>query len=241
MLTPKNLIKILEPFPEGFNIPFRICTEEEIKKSLTKACFFPHFSPIFYKVEDCLTMTHRYLYGYLQDERFFAEEKDKIKEIFEFTEPLSDKLKSLSDKIQNNNSVSVHIRRGDYLKNPKIFPTMPLSYYEDGADYIQSKTKEPIHLFVFSDDTEWVTKNFKSKHSFTIVPQNSTIEDLHLMSLCQHNIIANSTYSWWAAYLNKNPNKIVIAPDYWSDKLKKWGKDIVLKDWIILHVKKDEK
>lgn len=219
-----------KPFPKDFKVPFRLCTKNEIKKSRTKSCNFPRFSPSFFQKADCLSISR----GYLQDERFFAEEKTAIKNIFQFNDPLPERLQPLVKQIKNQNSVSVHIRRGDYIRKPTLYPIMSLDYYEAGADYIHNKIQKPIHLFVFSDDTKWVKDNFKSKYPFTIIPRNSAIEDLHLMSLCQHNIIANSTFSWWAAYLNKNRNKIVIAPDQWNLIDKWWGDDIILKEWIVL-------
>ena len=223
-------ICLMEPFDPAFRIPYRLCTQDETAQASQKACAFPRYSSEFLEKDDCET-----IWGcYLQDERFFANDRDFIRGLFQFSQPLPDRFKTLTEAIRKTNSVAVHIRRTDYLYNPERYATLSLDYYESGADYIRDKTNSPIHLFVFSDDTNWVRNNFRSKHPFTVIPRNTTIEDLHLMSLCHHNIIANSTYSWWGAYLNKNPNKIVIAPDQWDKVDTWWGDDIILKDWVVL-------
>ena len=215
---------------DAFDLPFRFCTPAEVQKAEQKQCAFYRFDPAFFKQSDCSMMLH----AYLQDERFFADKADLIKKMFRFSRPLAPELTPLKNEIITGNSVAVHIRRGDYLEKPHLYPILPLSYYEAGADYIRKKTHSPVHLYIFSDDTDWVEKNFKSKHPFTIVRGNSGVTDLHLMTLCHHDIIANSTFSWWGAYLNKNPDKIVIAPDVWNLEDTWWGDEVILKDWIVL-------
>lgn len=218
-----------KPF-DNFNISYRLCTQPEIEQSLKHQCYFPYYSDQIFKNPECLT----FMFSYLQDERFFADQKEYIKEIFQYSTQLPDNLSDIINDIKSKNSVSIHIRRGDYLLYPKIYPIMSIDYYEKGANYIRYKTQKPIHLYVFSDDIKWVKENFRSKYPFTIIEGNKDIIDMQLMSLCHHNIIANSTFSWWGAYLNKNPNKIVIAPDQWNNEDILWGRNIILKDWIIL-------
>ena len=213
-----------------FKLPFRRCTPEEERIANSKICSVGRFSHGFMQKSDCLKFD-----AYFQDERFFADHKDFIKNLFQFTEPFPEKVLDLAEEIKSRNSVSIHIRRGDYLWEKR--PIMSLEYYEAGADYIQSKTKLPIRLYVFSNDVKWVKENFRSKYPFTIVEGNSAVTDMHLMTLCHHNIIANSSFSWWGAYLNSNSGKIVIAPNTWDFKHPWWGDDIILKDWIILDAK----
>lgn len=222
-------ICLKEPFNPAFNVNYRICTPEEIKKAREKPCNFVRFSPAIYNKSDCTTLK-----GYLQNERFFEDQKDFIKEIFQFKEKLPRQLDALVEEIKNKNSVAVHIRRGDYLYSPNVYPIMSVEYYQQGADYIQSKSADPIHLYIFSDDIKWVRDNFKTTYPFTLIQGNSATQDMQLMSLCKHNIIANSTFSWWGAYLNKNPKKIVVAPDKWNLINKWWGDDIILKNWVVL-------
>lgn len=222
-------ICLKEPFNPAFNVNYRICTKEEIQNANKNPCDFSRFLPAIYNKSDCTTLK-----GFLQNERFFEDQKDFIKEIFQFKEKLPQRLDNIVAEIKNKNSVAIHIRRGDYLYAPDIYPIMSMGYYQQGADYIQSKSTDPIHLYIFSDDIRWVKKNFKTTYPFTIIQGNSATIDMQLMSLCKHNIIANSTFSWWGAYLNKNPDKIVIAPNKWNLNDKWWGNDIILKDWIIL-------
>lgn len=140
------------------------------------------------------------------------------------------------NKIKKNKSVSIHVRRGDYLtkKNRSIYNTCNLKYYQDAIN-ILNKRYEDLHYFIFTDDIKWVMKNFKS--DFTIIGNNDKepIIDLYLMSKCDHNIIANSTFSWWGAFLNKNLNKTVISPTKWylDEKINKITTDKLLpKNWI---------
>ena len=219
-----------EPFDDSFNIPIRRCSKYEIFKAKRHSCAFARYSPLLFTVDGCLTISN----GYLQDERFFAEERDIIKRMFQLARPLPKHLQVIINKIAKVNSVAVHIRRSDYLKYPRIYPKITLQYYEAGADYIQKHSKSPIHLFIFSDDYKWVKTNFKSKYPFTIIAHNTPADDLFLMSVCHHNIIANSTFSWWGAYLNKHTDKIVIAPDHWNNRYPWWGEDIILRDWVVL-------
>lgn len=120
--------------------------------------------------------------------------------------------KFISD-IKDTESVSIHFRRGDYVTN-KSYLVLDLKYYYNAVELIRSKLKNP-NFYIFSDDIDWVKRNFKNKLKSKITFQDcnlSNIEDLMLMSNCKHNIIANSTFSWWGAWLNKNLDKIVIAP-----------------------------
>ncbi len=118
------------------------------------------------------------------------------------------------------NTVSLHIRRGDYVSNPhtnSIHGTCSLQYYQQALQLIEQKYPK-LNLFVFSDDPEWTQAHIQSSHPMVFVNHNGSEtahEDLHLMSLCQHNIIANSSFSWWAAWLNQYPDKIICYPDPW--------------------------
>ncbi|NCQ11249.1 MAG: alpha-1,2-fucosyltransferase, partial [Bacteroidetes bacterium] len=116
----------------------------------------------------------------------------------------------------NSNSVSLHIRRGDYVDN-KYFAQIPLEYYYNSIELIENKFPNSSY-YVFSDNLNWVKNNFKTNVNLHFVDANDSSTDfmeLYLMSKCNHNIIANSTFSWWGAWLNKNPDKIVIAPKVW--------------------------
>ena len=139
--------------------------------------------------------------GHWQSEKYFRKTKEEIYNII--------KKKSFVG-FNFLNSCSIHVRRGDYLNIPDIHPTQPIDFYKKALDIIQPKGK----TFIFSNDINWCKKNFKFKNMI-FVEGHSNIEDLLCMSLCENNIIANSTFSWWGAYLNQNKNKVVIYPSAW--------------------------
>nr|WP_297165291.1 alpha-1,2-fucosyltransferase [uncultured Dysgonomonas sp.] len=158
------------------------------------------------------------LFGYFQNENYFKEISRQLKVDFTFRTPLTGKNDKIRHKIEQENSVSIHIRRGDYINTNTNLPILDLSYYKKAIEYIISEIDNP-YFFIFSDGIEWVKINLdlsnlnhefidwnKNEHSYT---------DMQLMSLCKNNIIANSSFSWWAGWLNNNPDKMVIAPRKW--------------------------
>ncbi|NDW18397.1 alpha-1,2-fucosyltransferase [Dysgonomonas sp. 216] len=157
--------------------------------------------------------------GYFQNERYFDGIKDVLLSDFRFREELNDKNKSLALKIADTNSVSVHVRRGDYL-TPHVgnLNLLDKGYYSEAINTIKEKIINP-EFVVFSDDIEWVRQNLDlPSGNVTFVDWNKgtdSYKDMQLMSLCKHNIIANSSFSWWGAWLNRNPEKMVVAPKQW--------------------------
>lgn len=182
------------------------------------------------------------LVGYWQSPKYFEGLEEKLRSQLILNKELSDKAIVVSKLIKSyNNSVSIHIRRGDYLTKYKhIYCHQKKTYYIDGVNYISTKLKtEDITLFVFSDDIEWCIKNVNYSHKTIFVDSKDmyTYEDMILMSECEHNIIANSSYSWWSAWLNANPTKIVVCPKNWfaDNKLNNsFVKDIFPASWITL-------
>lgn len=156
--------------------------------------------------------------GYFQSEKFFIENKEDIVKKFKVgikSEILKyENVMLFLASIKNNGKplVSIHVRRGDYLRFPHIHPVCSLDYYKKSMEIIKNKVGEVNFLFV-SDDKHWIKENFESLG--IISPFNDDIEDLILLSNSDHNIIANSSFSWWGAYLNENRNKIIIAPKTW--------------------------
>jgi hypothetical protein len=171
-----------------------------------------------------------YLDGYFQNEDYFKPIREQLLHDFKFPAGNIEKKDAILEAL---NPVSIHVRRGDYLR-PEVnafHGTLPLSYYQQAKDKLEMQVSSP-HYFVFSDDPEWCRLNFDFLgDKVTIVSEASanTWEDMYLMSLCSHNIIANSSYSWWGAWLNNNPNKVIIAPDNWFVSAKT---DIVPLNWI---------
>lgn len=152
---------------------------------------------------------NNYYIGYWQTYRYFSDAEFKLKE--------SQKLinTKVKDKILKSNAVSIGVRRGDYVKLGAII--CDIEYYKKAIQLIYEKLDNPI-FFIFSDDIQWCKKNIKlSDQHFFVEPNKDTpFENMELMSLCKHNIISNSTYEWWGAFLNKNKKKIVIYPKRWK-------------------------
>ncbi len=157
-----------------------------------------------------------FYYGGWHTEKYFVGAKDIVDDIFEFNTPNDEKNCSFITSIKSTNSVSLHVRRGDFFNNDNINlfgGVCTTAYFQKAISTMESKVANP-HFFVFSNDLAWVKENIFIKN-VTYVDCNAgknSWKDMYLMSLCQHNIIANSTFSWWGAWLNKNKNKIVISP-----------------------------
>jgi hypothetical protein len=181
-----------------------------------------------------------YFWGGWHNEKYFNEINSDISRIFSFKISNSDtRILNLQREICSKISVSIHIRRGDYLNNniAYIFGGIcDLEYYKRAIDFIKLKTDNP-YFYIFSDDKNWVKENFSMPNS-EIVDFNygeDSWKDMYLMSLCKHNINANSTFSWWAAWLNKNNNKIVIVPEIFNSK---GESDIYPESWIKIPISK---
>lgn len=181
------------------------------------------------------------IHGYFQSEKYFKEIRADIIQDFTLKSPLSPYSKSVEEKILASSlSASIHIRRGDYVTNShanNTHGTCSLEYYEQSIALLDSKF-DKIHFFIFSDDIEWVKNNLSVKNCTHIENDSSRIvhEDIYLMSLCQHNIIANSSFSWWGAWLNCNEEKVVIAPKNWfkDPKMQLQASDIIPETWLKL-------
>ena len=180
-----------------------------------------------------------YLEGYWNSEKYFIDFADIIRREFTLKIPQSGKNKELAEMIGSTQSVSIHIRRGDYILDEQANKThgmCGLDYYHSCVEHLAGAVGEP-HFFVFSDDPAWCRDNLRLPCSVTFVSHNDmqhSYEDLRLMTLCKHNIIANSTFSWWGAWLNPNKDKIVFAPRKWFNdgKKKKHSSDIIPLRWI---------
>lgn len=157
-----------------------------------------------------------YLDGYWGSEAHFKPIEALLRQTLSVRTPLAGQNLHMADSIQACNAVSVHYRRGDYVTNPDCLVTSE-DYYRQAVKHIADRVENP-HFFIFSDEPQWLRENFRISHPFTVVDINNAetnYEDMRLMNLCQHNIIANSTFSWWGAWLNANPAKIVVAPYRW--------------------------
>lgn len=170
------------------------------------------------KIKELFKKKDIYLDGYWASEYYFSDYSTEIRDIFTLKDEIISEIDSgLIAEIMSLASVSIHVRRGDYVHN-KFFHNLGLDYFYKAVEYIKRVVKNPV-FFVFSDDLKWVKENFglDTKNVNYIDNNYDGCIDLYLMSLCKHNIIANSTFSWWGAYLNKNKYKVVIAPLIWYD------------------------
>ncbi len=209
------------------------------KLGLTKPKVFRQgglgYNPKFEEVTDNI-----YLRGYWQSERFFQDCKDVIRSDFEFiTQPTGLNLEIHQEILETESSISLHVRRGDYLdqKNKSIFSRCSQEYYEQAVGLIAEQCQITPKVYLFSDDPEWVSNHFKlpfEMRAITHNPADKAIEDLRLMTACKHHVIANSSFSWWGAWLGQNPNKITVVPARWFADPKYSNPDIYCKGWIRL-------
>lgn len=176
-----------------------------------------------------------YLKGYFQSEKYFRPAKEIIREELSFKEAKIKNIKEFAAKLSNHQSISVHIRRGDFHKDKstsEYHGVLTDDYYLSAIEIIRSKISDPSFYFL-SDDIKWVKENLAIPEAIYVSGEitKNHIEDLYLMSQCRHNIIANSSFSWWGAWLNDNPGKIVIAPEKWFNKGPKDTQDLLPEGW----------
>lgn len=239
-----------------FNIIEKFATEKEVKKTISykakpyrlliKILRLPskhlanhykekmgfNFDPDILKIKNDV-----YLDGYWQTEKYFKNIREIIREEFTVKSRPNKQNSEILNEIQNSNSIAIHIRRGDYVFNPKILEIhglCSLEYYKNGLEILKEKVSNP-RIFVFSDDSHWVKENMDFGESAIYVTHNDPdkgYEDLRLMKNCKHFIIANSSFSWWGAWLSTNPSKLVIAPKRWMKDESYIVKDHLPENWI---------
>ena len=192
-------------------------TNSRVMRSILKAAsiFFPKgrvykpkycsYSPEFEKIPD-----NTFLVGYFESEKIFAGIKDLVRKRFTFAPECFDP--ALTSEVRACESIAIHIRRGDKVTNDSFASETP--YIKDAIARILSLTDNP-KFFVFSDDISWCRENLPKVHDtdYTFIEGRTPPQDMALMTQCKHVIMGPSTFSWWGAWLNDNPNKIIIAPD----------------------------
>ena len=177
-----------------------------------------------------------YLMGYWQSEKYFKDCEELVRGDFKFKLPLDGINLELSMRMRGGQSISLHVRRGDYLTHTatsKIFNVCSVDYYRSAVEYIADRIPFP-HFFVFSDDLQWAKANLSIPYPVSFIEGNHgsrSYIDMQLMGLCGHQIIANSSFSWWGAWLNRNPKKIVIAPRLWFNNGMN-DSDLIPSDWL---------
>lgn len=186
---------------------------------------------LMYKPE-IFQLKHGYVDGYWQSEKYFCDIHSIILKDFRFPPVNDSKNRELLDRISQQTTVSIHIRRGDYANG---FPMMTPQYYENAISYFENKYKK-VFFLVFSNDMEWARQNVKFSQG-EFIDWNTGKEswkDMHLMTQCNHHIIANSSFSWWGAWLNQKENKEVIAPSVWFHHQE--TPDVYCEGWKIINI-----
>ena len=164
-----------------------------------------------------------HLIGYWQGLKYFEDVQEELRLELQPPDDFFD------NKVKpTENSVSLHVRRTDYMHIQDHHPVCSIDYYKHALSLIDHD-----HIFIFSDDIKWCQNNLDDKN-VTFVHNEDPLHDMWLMSNCTHNIIANSTFSWWSAWLNSNPNKVVIAPKNWFGPAAPSDRDVVPEKWIRL-------
>lgn len=177
------------------------------------------------------------LNGYWQSEKYFVEIAELLRQDLVLKPTIPEANRATLSAMMKVNSVSIHVRRGDYVTNAKTnsyHGVLPLDYFRRAIRTIEERVSDPFY-FIFSDDIAWVRENIKIDNSIVVDSNSPDVEyeDLRLMASCKHNIIANSSFSWWGAWLNKNPEKIVVAPRNWF-AVDVDSSDLVPPGWIRL-------
>lgn len=201
------------------------------RKSYREIDFY--FDDNFFKAGD-----NTYLSGYRQSEKYFEIIADKIILDFQIKPSLIKEVSETANQLRLENSIAIHIRRGDF-SNPIVndyHGILEATYYQHAITKMNAQINDP-RFYVFSDDPSWVEQNLSFTSPVEMISSKyttSSIEDFYLISQCRHQIIANSTFSWWAAWLNPNPDKIVIAPKKWFNNAPYDTKDLIPESWITL-------
>jgi hypothetical protein len=171
------------------------------------------YYPEFYELPD-----NTWLHGNYQSEKFFAPVADLLRHQFTFRYPPTPAVEAMAERIKSGSSVGIHFRRGDYLGQYNGIGVLSAEYYDRAIDLLKGLLPKDTVYYLFSDDIEAVEREYRPSvpHLFVKCFDHANYYDkIRLMQLCKHNVIANSTFSWWAAWLNPNPSKIVIAPYKW--------------------------
>jgi len=221
---------------------FQLPNDIPLKSSYLQS-FFLHF--LYPRIKNtmfgkCFLQNPDTLFGYFQSETYFKDAEEQIRNDFRFKLPLIGGNERIAEEMKQSTSVSIHVRRGDYITNKyakEHFLPCPINYYRQAINYLLEKTDNP-QFYVFSDEPDWAREHLPLPNA-TFVDWNKGKDswvDMQLMSLCQHNIIANSSFSWWGAWLNPHPEKIVIAPAEWLKDKKANANisDLIPKKWIRL-------
>jgi len=250
------------PLHNGFELDriFNISAKQASKKDIRKVYhyfvgkylysrIYRHYFPVMktevrevesapYRPDILETKGDFYYDGYWADHRYFDDVRPALLKEFSLKKTLDKKNEDFLNSLRGKSVCSLHVRRGDYLKDPDYRGICDLDYYQQSIKIVKERIAKPISYLVFSNDISWCRENLAGSfgnEQVIYVDWNKGCEsykDLYLMRQCQVNIIANSSFSWWGAYLNETPNKIVVSPPRYKNK--DMGFKITLDDWICL-------
>ena len=199
-----------------------------------RCAYYSVWSPQEYKKIDLKDEKRNvYLEGWFQSYKYFEDCEEDIRRMFQPAFQVTDQMRKWMDQIKTMpNSTSLHIRRGDYITD--YGSAVGTNYYEQAIEYIKSFDKD-THFYVFSDDIEWAKENIKHENlHFVSDGSMNMLEEFFVMSSCKNQIITNSSFSWWAAWLNGNEKKIVIAPCIEKSKAGSWRKESYPESWYTI-------
>lgn len=226
-LDEKEVERILNP-------PFSLFKKQQPAKVIEEQAF--HYDSSVLRYYD----HHLYLKGAWQSEKYFKESDCVIRKDFAFREQPSGKNKEYISRMNEEDSIAIHVRRADYVKDQvasEKHGTCGVEYYQRAIAHMRECLPNPS-IYVFSDDDQWVRENLNFDMPTHFVDHNTEpdahYEDMRLMSHCKHQVIANSTFSWWGAWLNENPDKIVIAPQRWFRDTSIDDSDLIPESWVPL-------
>lgn len=216
----------------NIKIPLDVTIPEEDYFTYKEPHF--HYDPNFYGLEK----PYLYLIGFWQSERYFRDIKSDLVEEFQVKDDLIGHLGDISKQLEVEESVCVHIRRTDYqgVRHVLSHGFIPIEYYYSAIHKL-AEMKNSCKFYFFSDDIEWVKKSLRIPYPHQFISGSVTqtnIEDFFLMNKCRHSIIANSSFSWWSAWLNTSESQIVFAPKLWLNGENYNCKDILPNHWIKL-------
>ena len=233
----------------GFGIP----VEPPDRRSLTRTLMFPSSYAVRTKIAaaldrlGCCTLVERrrvydervlnrtdrtlYLDGYWQSERYFAEYRNEIRELFTCHTSRFESPASATLAINPDRSVCIHVRRGDFIGSQE-HDCLPPAYYETAVRMVEERSHAALRPYVFSDDIEWCRLHLHTLRDAVFVKPSGPVVDLHRMRTFRHFVIPNSSFAWWAAWLANTPGKLVVAPRRWSGTLPQEAVDIVPPDWL---------
>lgn len=193
-----------------------------------------HYWPKFWQIRPPV-----YLDGYWQTAKYFQDMEALVRNEFQFSQHMSLENRAIAEIMEESNSVSLHVRRGDYVSDKRIanvHGVCGLDYYLQALDELEGRVRDPYY-FVFSDDPQWVLDNMRLEGRYMVVEHNQGVDsynDMRLMGLCDNHIIANSSFSWWGAWLGCNLEKVVIAPNRWFNDFPADARDLYDPTWILI-------